>query len=78
MTHYRERMTQHGRTPVLFNEGERPMLYVLWLVITPTLMAVANYYGFCKAMGLAIAEYEIAAAERRELRKKLTQRITNV
>ena len=46
------------------------MLYVLWLVVTPVLMAVANYYGFCKAMDLAIAEYEIAANERRAWRAR--------
>lgn len=32
------------------------MLYVLWLVITPTLMAVANYYGCKWGAAWAVAE----------------------
>ena len=51
-----ERAVAAWTPPVLFNEGERQMLYILWLVITPTLMAAANWYGFWWGVDWAMAE----------------------
>ena len=34
------------------------MLFVLWLVVTPVLMAVANYYGFKWGVAWSVAELD--------------------
>ena len=51
-------MRQHGSAHVLFNEGDKAMLYALWIVVTPVLMAVAFHYGCKLGATWAVAELD--------------------